>query len=268
METRRIPSTGEQLPVIGCGTWQAFDVAPDGAGVEPLTGVLRTLFDAGGSMVDSSPMYGRAEAVVGKCLSILEARDRAFVATKVWTRGRQAGIDEMRRSLALLGTPQLDLMQIHNLLDWRTHLATLRDWKAEGTIRYLGVTHYTASAHADLAAVMRSETLDFVQVNYSLEEPHAARELLPLAADRGIAVIVNRPFGGGALVRKLRTRPLPDWAGELGCRSWSQLLLKYVLAHPAVTCVIPGTGDPAHMAEDCAAGSPPFVDQARLHGEM
>ena len=197
MDSRPIPSTGERLPVIGCGTWKAFDVPPDGDGVATLAGVLRTLFDAGGSMVDSSPMYGRAEAVVGKSFATLDARGRAFVATKVWTRGRQAGIDGMRRSLALLGTPQLDLMQIHNLLDWRMHLATLRDWKAEGTIRYLGVTHYTASAHAELAAVLRSESLDFLQVNYSLEEPEAARELLPLAADRGVAVIVNRPFGGG-----------------------------------------------------------------------
>jgi aryl-alcohol dehydrogenase-like predicted oxidoreductase len=268
MDTRAIPSTGEQLPVIGCGTWKAFDVAPDGASVEQLTGVLRALFDAGGSMVDSSPMYGRAESVVGKCLSTLKPPDRAFVATKVWTRGRQAGIEEMRRSLALLATSRLDLMQIHNLLDWRTHLATLRDWKAEGTIRYLGITHYTASAHADLAAVIRTEPLDFLQVNYSLEEPEAARELLPLAADRGVAVIVNRPFGGGALVRRLRGRALPDWAAEFGCRTWSQLLLKYVLAHPAVTCVIPGTGSPQHMAEDGAAGLAPFVDPKRLHGAV
>ena len=266
METRPIPSTGERLPVIGCGTWKAFDVPPDGSRAASLVGVLRTLFDARGSLVDSSPMYGRAEAVVGKCLATLDARGRAFVATKVWTRGRKAGIDEMRRSLALLGTPQLDLMQIHNLLDWRTHLETLRDWKAEGTIRYLGVTHYTASAHAELAAVLRSEPLDFLQVNYSLEEPEAARELLPLAADRGVAVIVNRPFGGGDLVRRLRARALPDWADELGCRTWSQLLLKYVLAHPAVTSVIPGTGNPDHMAEDCAAGSAPFVDPKRLDG--
>ena len=268
MDRRPIPSSGERLPVIGCGTWQAFDVPLDDGRVATLAGVLGTLFDAGGSMVDSSPMYGRAEAVVGKCLSTLDARGRAFVATKVWTRGRQAGIDEMRRSLALLGTPQLDLMQIHNLLDWRTHLATLRDWKAEGTIRYLGVTHYTASAHAELAAVLRTEPLDFVQVNYSLEEPEAARELLPLAADRGVAVIVNRPFGGGALVRRLRGRALPDWAEEMGCRTWPQLLLKYVLAHPAVTSVIPGTGNPDHMAEDCAAGSAPFVDPRRLDALM
>ena len=170
-------------------------------------------------MVDSSPMYGRAEAVVGTCLATLNARSRAFVATKVWTRGRQAGIDEMRRSLQLLGTPQLDLMQIHNLLDWRTHIDTLRAWKAEGLIRYVGVTHYTASAHAELAAVLRTTPVDFVQINYSLEEPESAREILPLAMDRGIAVIVNRPFGGGELVRRLRDQPIPAWAAELRLRA-------------------------------------------------
>ena len=250
--------------MIGCGTWKAFDVAQDDRRVGELTSVLGTLFAAGGSMVDSSPMYGRAEAVVGTCLATLNARSRAFVATKVWTRGRQAGIDEMRRSLQLLGTPQLDLMQIHNLLDWRTHIETLRAWKAEGLIRYLGVTHYTASAHAELAAVLRTTPVDFVQVNYSLEEPESAREILPLAMDRGIAVIVNRPFGGGELVRRLRNQPIPEWAADYGCERWSQLLLKFVLAHPAVTTVIPGTGNPIHMAEDCAAGSGPALDIDRL----
>ena len=215
-------------------------------------------------MVDGSPMYGRAESVVGTCLATLDARSRAFVATKVWTRGRQAGIDEMRRSLQLLGTPQLDLMQIHNLLDWRTHIETLRAWKAEGLIRYIGVTHYTASAHDELAAVLRTTPVDFVQINYSLEEPESAREILPLAMDRGIAVIVNRPFGGGELVRRLREQPVPAWAADYGCERWSQLLLKYVLAHAAVTTVIPGTGNPMHMAEDCAAGSGPAIDVDRL----
>jgi diketogulonate reductase-like aldo/keto reductase len=264
VETRPIPATGEQLPVIGCGTWKAFDVALDDRRVGELSDVLGTLFAAGGSMVDSSPMYGRAEAVVGKCLTTLDARSQAFVATKVWTRGRKAGIDEMRRSLQLLGTPRLDLMQIHNLLDWRTHLETLRAWKSEGIIRYLGVTHYTASAHAELAAVLKAEAVDFVQVNYSLEEPEAAHEILPLAAERGVAVIVNRPFGGGELVRRLRERPLPEWAADYGCQRWSQLLIKFVLAHPAVTTVIPGTGNPQHMAEDCAAGSGPPIDVDRL----
>jgi diketogulonate reductase-like aldo/keto reductase len=261
MDTRPIPSTSEPLPVLGCGTWQAFDVAPDDRRVSSLTEVLRTLFAGGGSVIDSSPMYGRAEAVVGQCLTALKPAQRPFVATKVWTRGRQAGIDEMERSLRLLGSVPLDLMQIHNLLDWRTHLETLRAWKAEGRIRYLGVTHYTASAHAELAAVIREQPLDFLQVNYSVEEPEAARELLPLAADRGVAVIANRPFGGGALVQRLRARPVPHWAAEYGCETWSQILLKYVLAEPAVTCVIPGTGNPSHMEEDCAAASGPAIDR-------
>ena len=267
MDTRPIPSTGEPLPVIGCGTWQAFDVAPDGARVATLTSVVRTLLDAGGSMIDSSPMYGRAEAVVGKCLIAPGMRERAFVATKVWTRGREAGIEEMRRSLALLGTPRLDLMQIHNLLDWRTHLATLRDWKAEGTIRYLGVTHYTASAHAELAAVMRSEPLDFVQVNYSLEEPEAAQELLPLAADRGIAVIANRPFGGGALVRRLRTEPVARVGGRdaavargRSCCSNTSSRIRLSPASSRERAI------PITWRKTAAAGTAPFIDPRRLAG--
>jgi diketogulonate reductase-like aldo/keto reductase len=264
MERRTIPSTGEPIPVVGCGTWQAFDVPPDGSRVQPLADVLQALLDGGGSVVDSSPMYGQAEAVVGTALARLGAQSQCFVATKVWTRGREAGIAEMRRSMQRLQVDRLDLMQIHNLLDWRTHLATLRDWKAEGLIRYLGVTHYTASAHAELAAVMRREPVDFVQINYSIEEPQAAEEILPLAAEKGIAVIINRPFGGGSTVRRLTGQRLPEWAGEYGCTSWSQLLLKFVLAHPAVTCVIPGTGRAAHMTEDCLAGRPPYPDAARL----
>jgi diketogulonate reductase-like aldo/keto reductase len=265
MDMRSIPSTGEQLPVVGCGTWQAFDVDPASPQVATLTEVLRALFAATATVIDTSPMYGRAEAVVGEALGRLEAPGvRPFLATKVWICGRAEGIDQMRRSMAFLRTECVDLMQIHNLLDWRTHLATLRRWKDEGRIRLLGITHYTAGGHADLEAIMRREPLDFVQVNYSLEEPEAAQRLLPLAADRGIAVLANRPFGGGHLVRRLKKLPLPDWAGEAGCRSWPQLLLKYVLAHPAVTCVIPGTGNPAHMADDIAAGTGPVLDQARL----
>jgi diketogulonate reductase-like aldo/keto reductase len=264
MDTRPIPSTGEPIPVIGCGTWQAFDVDPDGGGIQPLCDVLRVLADSGGSVIDSSPMYGRAEAVVGACRSNFPTPNQAFLATKVWTSGREAGIAQMRRSMKLMRTDCMDLMQIHNLLDWQTHLQTLRAWKSEGRIRYLGITHYTASAHADLEAIMRTEPLDFVQVNYSLEEPEAARRILPLAAERGIAVLANRPFGGGALVRRLSGRHVPDWGSEVGCTTWSQLLLKYVLANPAVTCAIPGTGNPAHMAEDMLAGTGAVVDQRLL----
>ena len=183
-----------------------------------------------------------------------------FVATKVWTQGRDAGINQRMRSMDLLKQKRIDLMQIHNLVDWRTHLETLRSWKAEGRISYLGVTHYTASAYSELEAVMRRKALDFVQFNYSIEERSAEQRLLPLAADRGMAVLVNLPFGAGRLLRNLRDKPIPSWAAELGCQTWAQVLLKYILSHPAVTCVIPGTGQPDHMAENCRAGTGPFFD--------
>ena len=260
MLTRAIPATGELLPVIGCGTWRAFDVRMASGQRGPLREVLRTLFDGGGAVVDSSPMYGRAEAVVGELVEDLDARPRAFVATKVWTEGREAGIAQMARSVQLLRAGPLDLVQVHNLVDWRTHLATLRDWKAAGRVRYIGITHYKTAAHADLEAVMRSEPIDFVQVNYALNSRAAAGSLLPLAADRGIAVLVNRPFGMGALVRRLSGLPLPGFAADLGCASWAELALKFVLAHPAVTCVIPGTCQPAHMAGNIRAGSGPLPD--------
>jgi diketogulonate reductase-like aldo/keto reductase len=262
MLTRPIPSSGTPLPVIGCGTWRGFDVGSTAADRARLRGVLQALFDAGGSVVDSSPMYGAAEGVVGDLLSEMGAHDRAFVATKVWTSGEAAGIAQMRRSLQLLRRPRLELMQIHNLVDWRTQLATLRAWKAEGLIGHLGITHYTTSAHEALEAVMRAETLDFVQLNYSIDDRAAADRLLPLAAERGIAVLVNRPLGGGGLARSGDRRKLPGWARELGCGSWNQALLKFVLAHPAVTCVIPGTGNPEHMRDNLAAGQGPMPDAA------
>jgi diketogulonate reductase-like aldo/keto reductase len=261
MLTRPIPSSGEALPVIGLGTWQAFDV---GAAAEraPLAEVLRTLFTAGGSVIDSSPMYGGAESVVGDLLGAAKTRDKAFIATKVWTSGRSAGIEQMRRSAERMQAPRIDLMQIHNLLDWRTHLPVLRDWKAEGRIRYLGITHYTPSAHADLAAVMRAEQLDFVQLDYALDDRAAERELLPLAAERGVAVLVNKPLGSGSLLRRLRGKPLPGFAAELGCTTWAQLCLKFILANPAVTCIIPATSVPEHMAENAKAGQGPLPDAA------
>ena len=257
MLQRPIPSTGEMLPVIGCGTWRAFDVRPQSGHRPALLDVTRTLLDGGGTVVDSSPMYGHAEAVVGDLLQ--ELGTPAFVATKVWTEGREAGVAQMTRSAHLLRRP-LDLVQVHNLLDWRTHLATLRGWKAEGRVRYLGITHFKAAAHAELEAVMRSEPVDFVQVNYALNSRAAEGSLLPLAAARGIAVLVNRPFGMGALTRRLLRYPLPDFAAELGCATWAELALKYILAHPAVTCVIPGTRQPEHMAANIRAGSGPLPD--------
>jgi aryl-alcohol dehydrogenase-like predicted oxidoreductase len=258
MQTRPIPSSGERLPVIGCGTWLGFDV-PTGQRRQ-LTAVLEALFEAGGSVIDSSPEYGAAETVVGELLSTMNARDRAFLATKVWSRGREPGIRQMNRSFELLQDDVIDLMQVHNLIDWRTHLETMQAWKREGRIRYLGITHYTERAHNDLEAIMRSESLDFVQLNYAANDRGAAQRLLPLAEERGIAIIVNRPFGGGGLLRRLSRRTLPAWASELGCTSWAQILLKFVLAQPAVTCVIPGTGKPAHMRDNVAAGVEPFPD--------
>ena len=262
MHQRKIPSSGEMLPVVGCGTWRTFDVGTTPDERAPLAEVLRILFDAGGSVIDSSPMYGAAEGVVGDLLATAGTRGKAFIATKVWTSGRDAGIAQMQRSMALLRTDRMDLMQVHNLVDWRAHLPTLRAWKAEGRLRHLGVTHYTPSAHDELEAVLRAERWDFVQLNYALDDRAVERRLLPLAAERGIAVIVNQPFGGGGLLRKLLGRTLPDWAGDIGCTSWAQLLLKFVLANPAVTCVIPGTGKPQHMRDNVQAGLGTYPDAA------
>jgi diketogulonate reductase-like aldo/keto reductase len=262
MQTRAIPSSGKPLPVIGLGTYQGFDVAPGSAEYARLPGVLQALFAAGGSVIDSSPMYGRAEATTGELLAADGTRPKAFVATKVWTRGHAEGLRQMNESLSLLRADPLDLMQVHNLVDWRTHLPVLREWKAAGRIRYIGMTHYSAGAYDELATVMRTERFDFVQINYSLDERGAERVILPLAADRGMAVLINRPFGGGGLLRRLRDRPLPAWAAEIGVTSWAQLLLKFVLNHPAVTCAIPGTGRPEHMVDNARAGLGAISDAA------
>ena len=262
MHTRPIPSTGEKLPVVGCGTWRTFDVGDDAARRRELADVLRVLFAAGGSVIDSSPMYGSSEAVAGALLAESGTRGKAFIATKVWTEGREAGIAQMEQSMRLWQTNRIDLMQIHNLLDWRTHLATLRDWKAAGKIRYIGVTHYTSGAFPQVEAVLRSERIDFVQINYAANDLDAQARLLPLAAERGVAVIVNQPFGGGSLLASLRNRPLPAFAQELGCASWAQLLLKFVLGNPAVTCVIPGTGRREYMTDNVHAGIGDYPDAA------
>lgn len=262
MQTRPIPSSGERLPVVGCGTWRAFDVGTAATEHGPLAEVLSVLFEAGGSVIDCSPMYGAAEGVVGDLLNGLHARSKAFIATKVWTRGRAAGIAQMRRSLDLLHVDPIDLMQVHNLLDWQIHLETLRRWKAEGRVRYLGVTHYDPSAYPELETVMRSEPLDFVQINYAANDREAERRILPLAADKGLAVIINRPFGGGSLLRDLGPQALPPWAHDIDCGSWAQVLLKFVLGHPAVSCVIPGTGQPEHMRDNVRAGFDRMPDAA------
>ena len=262
IRTRPVPKTGEQIPVIGLGTWQTFDIGADPAARAEREEVLRLLFDAGGSVVDSSPMYGRSEAVVGDLLAAMKARPQAFLATKVWTRGEDAGIRQMDQSLKRFRADAIDLMQIHNLVDWKTHLRTLRAWKEAGTIRYIGITHYTASALQDLAAIIRTEpVIDFVQLPYSIALRDAEDALLPLAADKGVAVIVNRPFEGGSLFSDRRRDPLPPWAAELGIESWGQLFLKYILGQPAVTCVIPGTANPRHMADNLDTGRGAVPDQ-------
>jgi diketogulonate reductase-like aldo/keto reductase len=262
IQTRTVPKTGEHLPVIGLGTWQSFDIGGGPAGRTEREKVLRILFDAGGSMIDSSPMYGRSEGVVGDLLHRMQARDEAFLATKVWIRGEESGVKQMNESFRRFRADVVDLMQIHNLVDWKTHLRTMRAWKDAGRLRYIGITHYTELALAELAAVIRTEPVDFVQLPYSLGERAAERELLPLAADKGVAVIVNRPFEGGGLFRRRNREPLPAVAAEHGIASWGQLFLKYVLGHPAVTCVIPGTSDPRHIADNLDAGRGPPPDRA------
>ena len=266
MISRPIPKTGEMLPVIGLGTWQTFDVGQanndDAAALDNLAAVLRLFFEGSGTVIDSSPMYGRAEAIVGELLAKMHARERAFLATKVWTSGREAGIAEMRRSAELLKTRVIDLMQIHNLVDWRTQLATLRRMKEAGQVRYVGITHYTPSAFGDLAGIIEREEIDFVQLPYSIDLRDAEKRMLPLAAERRVAVMVNRPFGGGGLFRQVRGKTLPPWAAEFGCASWAQFFLKYIVSHPAVTCVIPATADRAHLSDDLKAGYAPMPDAA------
>jgi diketogulonate reductase-like aldo/keto reductase len=262
MRLRPIPVSGETIPAVGLGTWRTFDVGASATPREPLREVLQRFVELGGRVIDSSPMYGAAEGVVGDLGADLGFLDALFLATKVWTTGRDAGVAQMEQSLRRLRRRRLDLMQIHNLLDWRTHLRTLRDWKEAGRIRYLGVTHYAASAYDELERVLRSEPLDFVQVNYSLGEREADRRILPLARARGIAVLVNRPFSEGDLFRRVRGRPLPSWAAEFDCVSWAQFFLKWILAHPAVTCVIPATSQPQHLVDNMKAGVGALPDPA------
>jgi aryl-alcohol dehydrogenase-like predicted oxidoreductase len=259
---RPIPRSGERLPVIGLGTWQTFNAGAGEAERAPLREVLREFVRLGGRVVDSSPMYGAAEGVVGDLAAALGVREKLFLATKVWTSGRADGIRQMEESFRRLRTPRLDLMQVHNLVDWRTHLATLRDRKAQGRVRYVGVTHYTESAYDELARILETEELDFVQLNYSIVERAAERRLLPLAADRRVAVLVNRPFSAGGLFGRVRGTPLPPWAADVGCASWAQFFLKFIVSHPAVTCAIPATSKVAHLVENMGAATGPLPDAA------
>ena len=264
---RAVPSSGEKLPIIGLGTWQVFDVGSSAAEREPLEQVLARFVGLGGRVVDSSPMYGRAEQVIGDIAAKLGLQSSLFLATKVWTTGKNEGIASMERSFARLRTRRLDLMQVHNLVDARTHLATLRSWKEQGLIRYLGITHYTAGAFPEVAKLLRSEKFDFLQINYSLGEREAEQELLPLARDRGIAVLVNRPFGGGDLFSRVRQQPLPAWAAEFDCHSWAQFFLKWIIAHPAVTCAIPATSKAQHLQDNMQGGVGRLPDE-KLRARM
>ncbi|WP_426756542.1 aldo/keto reductase [Myxococcus sp. Y35] len=269
MLTRPIPSTGEALPVIGLGTWQTFDAAP--AEREPLAQVLRAFLDSGARLIDSSPMYGRSEQVVGELLEKLGETKKPFLATKVWTTGKSEGIAQMRESLRRMGHGRMDLMQIHNLVDWRAHLPVLREWKAAGRIRYIGVTHYARSAFDDLERFIREEKLDFVQLPYSVAERDAEKRLLPAAAEHGVAVLVMQPFASGSLFQHVRGRPLPGWAADIDCTSWAQVFLKFILGHPAVNCPLPATSKPSHLADNVRAGFGRLPDEklrARIVKEL
>jgi diketogulonate reductase-like aldo/keto reductase len=254
MHTRKIPSTGEALPVIGVGTWQTFDIGRDRAELDQRKAVLEVLFEGGGRMIDSSPMYGRAEATVGALVAEMGARDKAYLATKVWTSGEAAGLAQMAQSAERLQSRTIDLMQIHNLVDWRTHLKSLRAGKADGRFRHIGITHYTTSAFTELMSIMSSEQIDFVQLPYSLAVRDAEARLLPLAIERGIAVIPNRPFDGANMFQRVKGKSLPDFAAEIDATSFGQIFLKYLLGHPAITCVIPGTSKAQNMRDNIAAG--------------
>lgn len=252
---RRIPSSGELLPVLGLGTWQTFDVGNDSAARAPLGEVLREFSAMGGKLIDSSPMYGRSEEVAGDLIANLALREKLFIATKVWTSGKTAGIAQMEASIEKLKAKPIELLQVHNLLDVDTHLRTLTEWKRAGLVRYIGVTHYTPSAYDAVATVIGTQKVDFLQINYSVGEREAEQRLLPLARERGIAVIINRPFAGGDLFRRLRNTALPAWASEIDCTSWAQIMLKFVISHPAVTCVIPATSRVAHLRDNMTAGT-------------
>ena len=259
---RRIPKTGETVPAVGLGTWQAFDVGGDARETAHAKRTLDAFVTGGGRLVDSSPMYGSAESVTGQLAAELGVQGKLFVATKVWTSGERTGIRQMEDSMRKLRVEQLDLMQVHNLVDADTHLRTLRDWKKSGRIRYLGVTHYHSGAHAELGRIIERGDIDFVQVNYSLAEPEAEHRLLRVAADSGTAVIANRPFAGGAAIRQIKGTRLPDWAKEAGIASWAQFFLKWILGHSAITCVIPATRNPDHMADDLEAVSGTLPDES------
>jgi len=251
---RVIPSSGELLPAIGLGTWIQFDVGSGDKELATLKETLRQMHGHGGKLIDSSPMYGNAEHVVGDLTNEIGLADQFFYATKVWTTGKRAGIEQMETSLKKMRSKTMDLMQVHNLVDWKTHLDTLKDWKQQNKVRYTGVTHYTVASHAQLEQVIKTAKVDFVQFNYSIGIRNAEKTLLKTAMDNGVAVIVNEPFDKGSLFKKVNGKPLPTWTEDYNIHSWTQYFIKYIISHPAVTCVIPGTSDPAHIADNMLSG--------------
>ncbi len=259
---RMIPKSGEALPVIGLGTYDAFDIGNDKGDRDSAKEVLKRFVELGGTIVDSSPMYGRAETVIGDLSTDLQVNEKLWIATKVWTSGRESGISQMKESLKKLRREKIELMQVHNLQDAKTHLATLRDWKKSGKIKYLGVTHYHAGSYGALEQMIQSAEIDFVQLNYSIFEREAEQRILKMAADSGTAVIANRPYANGAIFNKVKGKSLPDWAREIDCMSWGQFFLKYILGHPTVTCVIPATRNPKHLVDNMAAGHGRLPDDA------
>ncbi len=259
---RAIPSSGEEIPMIGLGTSRTFDVGDDDEAISQLVDVLQVLFDNGGTVIDSSPMYRSAESVVGQLLKRTTIKETLFAATKVWTEGKEEGIAQMQESARRMEVAKIDLMQVHNLRDWQTQLGTLKDWKAQGKIRYIGITTSHGRGHEEFEAVIKAEPLDFVQFTYNIGNRVAEERLLPLAADRGMATMINRPFQRGTLFQKVADRPLPDWAQEFDCASWGQFFLKFVAGHPATTCIIPATAKLHHMEDNMAANFGRLPDQA------
>ena len=261
IQKRIIPVSGESIPVVGLGTWRTFDVNPGGDGTTPLRNVVNNLVNKAGSVIDSSPMYGSSEAVVGDLSDDLRLRKKVFLATKVWTRGKEAGIRQMEDSFRKMKTNTMDLMQVHNLVDAENHIKTLREWKEKSKIRYWGVTHYLASAYPEMMKIINNEKPDFVQFNYNIYRREAETELLSCAKEKGVAVIINRPFEEGALFDKVRGEALPDWVKEYGIKTWAQFFLKFILSHTSVTCTIPGTSKANHLEENLNAGSGPMPDE-------
>lgn len=261
MIERKIPSSGEMMPVIGLGSWLQFDVGPSSIELEGLREVLRRMAELGGRLIDSSPMYGKSEEVIGDLTNQTGLQDKFFYSTKVWTSGEKAGIEQMESSFKKMRRRTMDLFQVHNLVDWQVHLRTLNNWKTEGKVRYTGITHYTSSAHDKLESIIKSEKIDFVQFNYSIRERNAEKSLLPAAQERGVAVIINVPFDQNSLFKIVKGKKLPEWARDYDIKSWGQFFLKYIVSHPAVTCVIPGTSDAEHLADNMGAGFGKLPDE-------